>query len=320
MISPELEQARRLVREARRITVLTGAGISTDSGIPDFRGPDGLWTKDPAAERASNIEVYVSDPEVRRASWARRAAGSQWADVEPNRGHEALVDLERQGKLHLLVTQNIDELHQQAGSDPELVVEIHGTTRKVQCLHCQYRAPMEEALERVRAGEADPGCPDCGGMLKSATVSFGQNLDHGDLARAEWAAAECDLFLAVGTTLAVFPINQTVLIAARSGARVVILNRDPTELDRLADVVVRESISAALPVIVDMAEPAGRHDQPADGAVRDAGSHESGSGSGDSASADAGAVGDAGGRGSGGGSGDSASADAGAVRDGWDGW
>lgn len=320
MISPELEQARRLVREARRITVLTGAGISTDSGIPDFRGPDGLWTKDPAAERASNIEVYVSDPEVRRASWARRAAGSQWADVEPNRGHEALVDLERQGKLHLLVTQNIDELHQQAGSDPGLVVEIHGTTRKVQCLHCPYRAPMEEVLERVRAGEADPGCPDCGGMLKSATVSFGQNLDHGDLARAEWAAAECDLFLAVGTTLAVFPINQTVLIAVRSGARVVILNRDPTELDRLADVVVRESISAALPVIVDMAEPDGRHDRPADGAVRDAGSHESGSGSGDSASADAGAVGDAGSRGSGQGSGDAASADAGAVRDGWDGW
>ena len=315
MISPELEQARRLVREARRITVLTGAGISTDSGIPDFRGPDGLWTKDPAAERASNIEVYVSDPEVRRASWARRAAGSQWAEVEPNRGHEALVHLERQGKLHLLVTQNIDELHQQAGSDPELVVEIHGTTRKVQCLHCPYRAPMEEVLERVRAGEADPGCPDCGGMLKSATVSFGQNLDHGDLARAEWAAAECDLFLAVGTTLAVFPINQTVLIAARSGARVVILNRDPTELDRLADVVVRESISTALPVIVDMAEPDGHQDQPADGAVRDAGG-----GSGDSASAGAGAVRDVGDLGSGGGSGDSASADAGAVGDGWDGW
>ena len=256
VISPELEQARRLVREARRVTVLTGAGISTDSGIPDFRGPDGLWTKDPAAEWTSNIKVYVSDPEVRRASWASRAAGSQWADVEPNRGHEALVHLERQGKLHLLVTQNIDELHQMAGSDPGLVVEIHGTTRKVQCLHCPYRAPMEEALERVRAGEADPECPDCGGMLKSATVSFGQSLDPVDLARAELAAAECDLFLAVGTTLAVFPINQTVLIAARSGAGVVIVNGEPTELDRLADVVVRAPISDALPVIVGM-EPDG---------------------------------------------------------------
>ncbi len=261
MISPELEAAQRLVREARRVTALTGAGISTDSGIPDFRGPDGLWTKDPAAERASNIEVYVSDPEVRKSSWARRAAGSLWADVEPNRGHEALVHLERQGKLRLLITQNVDELHQRAGSDPGLVVEIHGTTRKVQCLHCGYRAPMEEALERVRAGEADPECPDCGGMLKSATVSFGQSLDSDDLARAERAAAECDLFLAIGTTLAVFPINQTVLIAAGSGARVVIVNREPTELDRLADVVVREPIGAALPVMVSM------DDRPADPAA-----------------------------------------------------
>ncbi len=255
MISPVLREARRLVQESRRVTVLTGAGISTESGLPDFRGPQGLWTRDPQAERASDIEVYVSDPEVRKRNWALRAEGSLWADVEPNRGHEALVDLERQAKLHLLVTQNVDELHQRAGNDPNLVVEIHGTTRKAQCLFCSYRAPMEAVLDRVRAGEADPGCPDCGGILKSATVSFGQSLDAADLARAERAAASCDVFLAVGTSLAVFPVNQTVPIAARSGARVIIVNAEPTELDALADVVVPGSIGAVLPVIVGMTEP-----------------------------------------------------------------
>ncbi len=244
--------ARRLVDAAERVTVLTGAGISTDSGLPDFRGPEGLWTKDPAAERASNINVYVSDPEVRRSNWARRASGALWADVEPNRGHEALVHLEKLGKLHLLITQNVDELHQRAGSDPERVVEIHGTTRKVQCLACDYRDDIEVALERVRAGEEDPECPVCGWILKSATVSFGQSLDPVDLDRAERASTECDLFLAVGTTLAVSPINRTAVIAVHSGARLVIVNGEPTEFDSLADVLVGGSISDVLPVICGM--------------------------------------------------------------------
>lgn len=238
-----------MVDAAERVTVLTGAGISTDSGLPDFRGPKGLWTRDPAAERASNIDVYVSDPEVRRSNWARRASGALWGDVEPNRGHEALVHLERRGKLHLLITQNVDELHQRAGSDPQRVVEIHGTTRKVQCLACDYRDDIEVALERVRAGEDDPECPVCGWILKSATVSFGQSLNPVDLARAERAALECDLFLAVGTTLAVSPINMTAPIAAQSGARLVIVNGEPTEFDALADVLVGGSISEVLPVI-----------------------------------------------------------------------
>ena len=244
--------ARRLVDAAERVTVLTGAGISTDSGLPDFRGPKGLWTRDPAAERASNINVYVSDPEVRRSNWARRASGALWADVEPNRGHEALVHLEKLGKLHLLITQNVDELHQRAGSDPERVVEIHGTTRKVQCLACDYRDDIEVALERVRAGEEDPECPLCGWILKSATVSFGQSLDPVDLDRAERASTECDLFLAVGTTLAVSPINRTAVIAVHSGARLVIVNGEPTEFDSLADVLVGGSISDVLPVICGM--------------------------------------------------------------------
>ncbi len=241
--------ARQLVDSAQRVTVLTGAGVSTDSGLPDFRGPKGLWTRDPAAERASNIDVYVSDPEVRRSNWARRASGALWAEVEPNRGHEALVHLERRRKLHLLITQNVDELHQRAGSDPALVVEIHGTTRKVQCLSCEYRDDMAVALERVRAGEEDPDCPRCGWLLKSATVSFGQSLNPLDLARAERAALECDLFLAVGTTLAVSPINMTAPVAVQSGARLVIVNGEPTEFDALADVLVGGSISEVLPAI-----------------------------------------------------------------------
>ena len=138
-----IADARALVDEAEHVTVLTGAGISTDSGIPDFRGPNGLWTKDPAAEKASNIQYYVSDPEVRKANWARRATGELWADVEPNAGHHALVELERRGKLHTLITQNVDELHQRAGTSPDRVVEIHGTTRKVACLECDYRDDME---------------------------------------------------------------------------------------------------------------------------------------------------------------------------------
>ncbi len=247
-----LKRASAFIDAAHSVTVLTGAGISTDSGIPDFRGPQGLWTKNPKAEKASNIRHYVDDPEVRKANWAARASGSLWADVEPNLGHRALVHLETRGKLHTLITQNVDELHQRAGSDPARVVEIHGTTRKVACLSCEWRAEMGVALERVRAGEEDPSCPDCGGILKSATVSFGQSLDAVDLRRSEVAAREADVFLAVGTSLAVYPINETVNIAKQSGARVVIVNAEPTVMDRLADVVIHDQIAAVLPVIVGM--------------------------------------------------------------------
>ena len=247
-----INRAREMVDEAGAVAVLTGAGISTDSGIPDFRGPQGLWTKNPEAEKASNIRYYVSDPEVRRVNWARRAAGQLWADVEPNIGHRALVHLEGSGKLHTLITQNIDELHQRAGSDPSKVVEIHGTTRKAACLSCDWRADMEVVLDRVRAGEEDPPCPECGGILKSATVSFGQALDPVNLHRSEKAATEADLFLAVGTSLTVHPINQTVAIAHSNGARIVILNAEPTPFDGIADIVLQESISDVLPAIVGM--------------------------------------------------------------------
>jgi NAD-dependent deacetylase len=247
-----MDRARALIDSAASVAVLTGAGISTDSGIPDFRGPQGLWTKNPKAEKASNIRFYVADPEVRRANWAARASGELWANVEPNVGHHALVHLERRGKLHTLITQNVDELHQRAGNSPALVVEVHGTTRKVACLSCEYRDNMEEAIERVRAGEADPDCPRCGGLLKSATVSFGQSLDAEDLRRSEIAAHEAEVFLTVGTSLAVFPINETVKIARQAGARIVIVNGEPTALDHLADVVLRAQIADVLPSIVGM--------------------------------------------------------------------
>ncbi|MDH3755021.1 MAG: Sir2 family NAD-dependent protein deacetylase [Acidimicrobiia bacterium] len=248
--------AAALVDSAERVVVLTGAGISTDSGIPDFRGPNGLWTRDPDAEKAATLTNYVGDAELRRRSWARRATGELWADVEPNAGHRAIVALERRHKLDTLLTQNVDELHQRAGSDPAKVVEIHGTTRKVACLECGDRHEMTVILERVRAGEADPSCHRCGGILKSATISFGQSLVAADLARAEDAALRCDLMLAVGTSLQVFPIANVVPAASQAGARVVIVNGETTPMDRLADVVVNDSISDVLPIIAGGADAA----------------------------------------------------------------
>jgi len=244
-----VEHGRELLAGAGSVTVLTGAGMSTDSGIPDFRGPQGLWTKNPKAERTSNIEYYVRDPEVRKLAWQGRIA---WLEQPrpPNQGHFALVELERRGSLHTLVTQNVDGLHQAAGLSDDLVVEVHGTIHQVACLGCAARGPIEDALQRVRAGEEDPHCLDCGGLLKSATVSFGQSLDPGDLLRAEEAAEACDVLLAIGTTLSVYPIAAMVPIAQRAGARVVIVNAEPTEMDDLADVVIRGSISAVLPALL----------------------------------------------------------------------
>ncbi|MBV8980545.1 MAG: Sir2 family NAD-dependent protein deacetylase [Acidimicrobiia bacterium] len=248
-LAQSLGQARELVGRARRVVVLTGAGISTDSGIPDFRGPNGVWTKNPEAEKMATLQYYVADPEVRKRAWRNRLDHRAWA-ASPNPGHLALVDLELQGKLHTLVTQNVDGLHLLAGSDPAKVVEIHGTMREVECLSCGERAPMERALERVRGGEDDPACRTCGGILKSATISFGQNLVAGDLMRAQLAAETCDLLLAVGSTLGVYPAAGMVPIAKESGAALIIVNAEPTPFDSIADAVLRGSISEVLPAIV----------------------------------------------------------------------
>jgi NAD-dependent deacetylase len=230
---------------ARSTVVLTGAGVSTQSGIPDFRGPDGIWTRDPAAERLSNIGYYVADPAVRRESWRRRLDHPAWV-APPNDAHHALAELDAAGHVQLLVTQNIDGLHLLAGSSAERTIEIHGSMRESVCLTCGDRQPMPETLDRVRAGEPDPACLRCGGILKSATISFGQNLDPFLLARAEEAAATCDLFLAVGTSLTVYPVARLPDIALEGRARLVIVNAEPTPFAAVAHAVVRGNAGAAL--------------------------------------------------------------------------
>jgi NAD-dependent deacetylase len=243
-----MDDVRRRIDAAGRVVVLTGAGISTESGIPDFRGPRGVWTRNPAAEKQSTIQNYLADAEVRKAAWRARVDSPAWS-AEPNAGHRALVALERRGKLHALVTQNIDELHQRAGSSADKVVEVHGSMRRVMCWQCGRRAPMEEALARVRAGEDDPHCPVCGGIQKSDTISFGQALVPDVIERALRVASEADLLLAIGTTLQVLPVAGMVPIAARAGADVVIVNDQPTAMDALADVVVRAQIGAVLAAV-----------------------------------------------------------------------
>lgn len=245
-----LRLARALVSSAQRITVLTGAGISTDSGIPDFRGPNGVWTKNPKAERMATLQHYLADPEVRELAWQSRIASPAWT-ARPNAGHLALVNLERQGRLHALVTQNIDELHQRAGNDPDRVIEVHGTMFHSVCWSCGDRLPMAVTLERVRAGESDPPCRLCGGVLKSDTISFGQALVPEVIARAMAAGEACDLLLAVGSTLSVFPAANVVPRAKAAGARVVIVNGGPTEMDHLADAVVTGDISSVLPELLN---------------------------------------------------------------------
>jgi NAD-dependent deacetylase len=252
-LDADIRAVAALVRASNRIAVLTGAGISTESGIPDFRGPQGVWTKNPAAEKLSTLQHYMADPDVRRRAWQQRLQHEAW-EAQPNAGHAALVDLERGGKLVALLTQNIDGLHQKAGSNPALVVEIHGTVHEVVCMSCGDRGPMSATLERVRSGEKDPSCRACGGILKSATISFGQNLVEEDLRRAERAALNCDLLVAVGTSLGVYPIAGVVPLAKRAGAHIVIVNGTPTEMDGLASYVLRGKIGEILPRIVAEAE------------------------------------------------------------------
>ena len=243
----ELADGVAVVSEAKRITVLSGAGVSTDSGIPDFRGPNGLWTRDPKAERLSSFEAYRDDPEVRRASWQARLAHPVWS-AEPNDAHKALVSLERAGRLVSLVTQNIDGLHQRAGS--ESVLELHGSMRETVCLQCNEHRPMSEALERVADGNPDPSCRVCGGILKSATISFGQPLDVAVLTAARDAVLSSDLMLAVGSSLSVQPAAGLVGLAARAGATVVICNASETPYDDMASIVLRDPLGDVLPALV----------------------------------------------------------------------
>jgi NAD-dependent deacetylase len=245
----ENELVRSWVDGAAKVVMLTGAGISTESGIPDFRGPQGVWTKNPRAEKLSDIRYYMNDPEVRRESWKGRLEHPAW-NAKPNAGHLAFAALEQRGKLHALITQNIDGLHQMAGNSQDVVIEVHGTVRDVVCMACGMTAPMQKALDRVRAGEEDPPCRDCGGILKSATISFGQALVPDVINRAMDAAAQADLFFAIGTSLQVYPIAGAVQAAHEAGAKIIILNAEPTPFDGIADFVSRDPIGTILPQLV----------------------------------------------------------------------
>lgn len=250
MSTERLDEVADWIARAERVVALTGAGLSTESGIPDFRGPQGIWTKDPTAERQSTIHAWIEEPQLRRDAWRFRLAHRD-TRFEPNDAHRALADLQRLGRLDLVVTQNIDGLHQEAGADRDRVVEVHGNAREVVCLDCGVRSPLPSVLTRVDAGDLDPHCEDCGGLLKSATISFGQALVDADIARAKAASESADVFLALGTSLSVYPVAWLPMLAHRRGARVVIVNGQPTEQDDIADVVLVGRLGTVLPALVD---------------------------------------------------------------------
>ena len=247
-------RARELLATAARITVLTGAGVSTASGIPDFRGPNGMWTANPKAARMFDIDAYIADRDLRVQAWRNRHEHPAWT-ARPNAAHHAVAELERQGRLRGLITQNIDELHQAAGSGVTApLLEVHGSIKRAVCLTCRRRVPMVDVLARVNSGEDDPPCEACGGILKSDTISFGQSLDRAVLAAAVGAASDCDVFLAVGSSLRVQPVAGLVPLAQQSGAEVVIVNGQPTPYDGIAASVVRDPVEQVLPQLVGVAD------------------------------------------------------------------
>ncbi|WP_112466798.1 SIR2 family NAD-dependent protein deacylase [Streptomyces triticisoli] len=231
------------------VAILSGAGISTDSGIPDYRGPNGLWRKDPEAEKLVTYGYYMNDPDIRRRSWQMRRK-NRTLQAEPNAAHRAVADLEQAGVPVRVITQNVDGLHQLAGMPARKVLELHGTVHSVVCTKCHARGPMEDALTRVEAGEADPPCRNCGGILKSATVMFGERLDPQVLGQAVAITKACQVFIAVGTSLQVQPAAGLAGVAADHGARLIIVNAEPTPYDDLADEVLREPIGTALPELL----------------------------------------------------------------------
>ncbi|MGP3970081.1 SIR2 family NAD-dependent protein deacylase [Streptomyces sp. 6N223] len=232
------------------LALLSGAGISTDSGIPDYRGPNGLWRRDPGAEKLVTYDYYMNDPDVRRRSWQMRRDSPAFR-ARPNAAHEAVARLERAGVPLRVITQNVDGLHQAAGLPERKVLELHGSARTVVCTACEARSPMAEAIARVEAGEPDPPCRACGGILKSATVMFGEALDPEVLGAAVAVARACEVFVAVGTSLQVQPAASLAGLAAEHGARLIIVNAEPTPYDPLAEEVIREPIGRSLPALLE---------------------------------------------------------------------
>ncbi|MEO3751262.1 Sir2 family NAD-dependent protein deacetylase [Streptomyces sp. B6B3] len=244
MGSPQSSVRRPLV------AILSGAGMSTDSGIPDYRGPQGLWRRDPEAEKLVTYDFYMNDPEIRRRSWRMRRESPVFS-ARPNAAHHAVVRLAGTGVPVRVITQNVDGLHQAAGLPDRKVLELHGSARTVVCTGCADRTTMAAALERVGAGDPDPACTRCGGILKSATVMFGESLDPEVLAEAVRIAQVCDVLIAVGTSLQVHPAASLAGLAAEHGARLVIVNAEPTPYDDLANEVIRTPIGQSLPALLN---------------------------------------------------------------------
>jgi NAD-dependent deacetylase len=243
--TPGLAEALPWLRRARRILVFTGAGISTESGIPDFRGPNGVWkTTDP---QRYSIESYVSDREVRVERWQARLEG-RFSNAEPNAAHREVTRLQGAGLAPVVVTQNIDGLHQKAGTVN--VIELHGTSSEAMCLDCNRRMPIDVALDRVREGDEDPHCELCGGLLKTATISFGQAMVAADMERAIEEARLCDVCLAVGSTLSVWPAASVPVEAIRHGGRLVIVNQGSTDLDGMAALILSGQAGAVMTELV----------------------------------------------------------------------
>ena len=244
---PDLERLRGLVENARRAVAFTGAGISTESGIPDFRSPGGMWSRC----RPVDFRDFVASESARRAAWSQRAESHRtMAHAEPNHGHRAIASLVHRGIVTTVVTQNIDGLHQQSGVPDAQVVELHGSSTYAKCIECETRYTLEPILEAFELDGTLPVCERCGGHVKTATISFGQAMPEAAMRRAEAATAECDLFLAIGSSLVVYPAAGFPIHAKRLGATLVILNRDPTELDALADLVLNREIGPTLGAIV----------------------------------------------------------------------
>ena len=252
MIAPDLDRAiarlQEMVHDAGIIIPFTGAGISTESGIPDFRSPGGLWTK----YRPIPFDEFLSSQEARNESWRRRfAMEEQFGGAKPGRGHRAIASLYRMGKTPGVITQNIDNLHQASGIASEHVVELHGNTTFATCLDCNKRYELPWVRGRMEAGNGcAPDCRDCGGFIKTATVSFGQAMPDAAMQRAQELTQSCDLFLAIGSSLVVWPAAGFPLLAKRNGARLIIVNREPTEFDEIADLVVHQDIGTVLEPLI----------------------------------------------------------------------
>ncbi|MEW6091105.1 MAG: Sir2 family NAD-dependent protein deacetylase [Pseudomonadota bacterium] len=240
-------ELKRAIEEAHRVVIFTGAGVSTESGIPDFRSPGGLWTK----MAPIDFQDYLRSAEIRAEAWRRKfEIDKTIKQAEPNKGHMAIAKLVDMGKASHVITQNIDNLHQASGIPPEKIIELHGNGTYAKCLDCGERHELVWVQEKFMASGAAPDCRSCGGIVKSATISFGQAMPEEEMKRAHEATLGCDLFIAIGSSLQVYPAAGFPILAKRNGAMLAILNREPTELDQIADLVIHDEIGPTLAPIV----------------------------------------------------------------------